>query len=149
MKNGFTLLETIIYIGLTSLILSSLVLFSYQIISEASSINYSFMAIDDGDFIEHKIEWILNGSVTIDRPAIDQSSNDLEGKGPDGSPISLKLSDENILLDEGRGAAQLAGGPSTISDLLIENILSTSTGHYLKINFKVNDYSFELVKYLP
>ena len=54
---GFTLIETIIYIALFSLIMSGTMLTTYQLISEAGHISSQNIVVQEGDFVVRKIHW--------------------------------------------------------------------------------------------
>ena len=65
MKNGFTLLEAIIYVAIFSLMLSGALLVTYQLIvsSERGASNNGLEA--EANFLLRKINWLVEGATTL------------------------------------------------------------------------------------
>ncbi len=58
---GFTLVEVLLYIALLSLLMSGVVIASYQLLSSAHMSDKSVKVQQEGDFVLRKIDWVLNG----------------------------------------------------------------------------------------
>ena len=64
-QNGFTLIETIIYLALFAMIIGGGMVAAYQII-EASFAAHNHIALqEEANFLIHKIDWVLTGATVI------------------------------------------------------------------------------------
>ncbi|HEX3095554.1 MAG TPA: prepilin-type N-terminal cleavage/methylation domain-containing protein [Patescibacteria group bacterium] len=74
-QSGFTLIETIIYIGLLVLIMSAVILATYNMIASTDKSQYRSLIHNDAQFAVRKLSWTLNGasSVTISGTAPNQT----------------------------------------------------------------------------
>ncbi|KKT41196.1 MAG: hypothetical protein UW30_C0011G0027 [Candidatus Giovannonibacteria bacterium GW2011_GWA2_44_13b] len=62
MKNGFTLIETIIYIALLSMLIGGGLITAFYIV-DTSRANATDINIEaEGNFLLRKFEWVMNGS---------------------------------------------------------------------------------------
>jgi type II secretory pathway pseudopilin PulG len=60
MKKGFTLIETVIYIALFGLLLSTGFVTVYQLINGANINSNKGIVQDEGNFVSKKLDWILS-----------------------------------------------------------------------------------------
>ncbi len=67
-QKGFTLIETLLYIALLAMLLSGVVVASYQLIDSARKIDSKNTTEQEGNFVIRKIDWALNGVTTITQP---------------------------------------------------------------------------------
>ena len=87
MKNntqGFTLIEVIIYIGLFGILMSGIVIATYQLLDSGERNNKSVSIQEEGTFLNRKINWALsnatevsvdgNGALVITRPDLGAAS---------------------------------------------------------------------------
>ncbi len=58
---GFTLVEVLLYIALFSMLMSGVVLASFQLLSSAHLSDKSVRVQQEGDFVLRKLDWVLNG----------------------------------------------------------------------------------------
>ncbi len=66
--SGFTLIETIIYISLFSIIMTGVLVSVYGLISSNSKNMTKAMVVEEGIFILGKIDWVLSGAENINLP---------------------------------------------------------------------------------
>jgi hypothetical protein len=67
-NKGLTLIETVIYLSLYSLIMGSVIVVAYQMFEAGSRSQTRAMVMAEGDFIVAKINWVLSGVQAITSP---------------------------------------------------------------------------------
>ncbi|MDE1970769.1 MAG: hypothetical protein KGI50_04330 [Patescibacteria group bacterium] len=99
---GFTLLETILYLALTSFILTTLFGTFYAITVNQTEIARKSLVEEDANFILKKIEWVLEGSI-ITEPAIGTTTPALVVTKQDygSNPITIDDNQRNIRIQLG------------------------------------------------
>lgn len=65
-KRGFTLIETLIYIALVTLIMGSGVVAAFYIIDSSEKSKTNIATVAEADFLLRKIDWALTGATSID-----------------------------------------------------------------------------------
>jgi len=111
---GFTLIETVIYIALFAFIMTGALVSIYGILGSSARNQTKAMVQEEGSFLLGKIDWALSGVETINLP--DDSDGDgieldltLSVKKFDTSPenpIVITLSGGDFTISRGGGAAQ-------------------------------------------
>lgn len=122
-NNGFTLLETLIYIGLVSVITSSFIAASYQIIDSRGRVQNQLELIENKKFLVEKLRWVLASNESINSPNLDASGGSLSvNKLNYGSnPMVVDLSANQIRLTLGGGQPV----PLTNSQVAVTNLAFT------------------------
>jgi type II secretory pathway pseudopilin PulG len=94
-QSGFTLIETILYIGLFVLIMSSVILATYSMIASTDKSQYRSLMHNEAQFVIAKFNWTLNGatSVTI-------NGTTLTAQYPSGPNKVLSLDGDKVKLDD-------------------------------------------------
>ena len=159
MNRGFTLVETLIYIALLTLVIGSGVVAAFYVIDSSEKEKTNINAIAEAAFLMRKIDWALNGveSTSIHDPS----------PGPPGPMLSVDKSlpfppasnPIEIDLDTASGRARLsrAGGTAveltsewvTIENLLFEHIPAAPPKPAgVTAKFKADGKDFEMTKYL-
>ncbi|MCX6740705.1 MAG: type II secretion system protein [Candidatus Parcubacteria bacterium] len=77
-KNGFTLIETILYLGLLSIIVVFLVYFLQQSIYIKGKINERLDNLDNAQYALDRMVWYAQNSLKVESPQIGQISDKLE-----------------------------------------------------------------------
>lgn len=99
-QQGFSLIETLIYIGLFAIIMSGIIAVAYAIFESSGRNQTKTMVQEEGNFLLAKINWALTGATAINQPASgnsDNSDNTLTlTKG--GSHLTFSLSGGNLVL---------------------------------------------------
>ncbi len=72
-NKGFSLIETLIYLGLVSSILVSVFLTVYGLLLSQVTVGNKTLTEEEANFILRKIEWALTGSPTITTPSLNAS----------------------------------------------------------------------------
>jgi type II secretory pathway pseudopilin PulG len=98
--NGFTLIETIIYIGIFALIMSSAVVSIYSIMSNNARNQTKAMVEEEGSFLIGKIDWALIGTKKINSSNGDiLSITKFDSTVPD--PIVISIEDGKMKIKKG------------------------------------------------
>lgn len=148
-NKGFTLIESLIYIALFTLILSGGFATAYNLIEGTDRLNTRTVIIEESNFVLRKINWVLNGAETVTVP----SSNTLEVTKFDGKEYEITLDGTVIEMSEVGGETNVplttenvevlslnfeylpadSGSPAgIISTINIDGIISTTTRYIRK-----------------
>lgn len=100
MNRAFTLIETIIYIGLFSLLLGTAFITAYQIIQGSRGLSTRTVVQSEGSFVIRKINWTMIGAETISTPISSPTTN-LRITKYDGTKIEICLDGNKIKIHEG------------------------------------------------
>jgi len=130
-NRGFTIIELLVYIALTSMILVSVIVMAYPILSGAERLFEKVTAEIESAFVLRKIAWALSsaGAASIDTPALGASAETLKVTLP---TATLVFTDDNA------GTITLNGTPLTGSRVLFADFAVNyidDTTDYLEITF--------------
>lgn len=159
-EKGFTLLETLLYLGLFSIIIGGGMVAAYQII-QGTQANYNHVVLqEEANFIFRKISWAMTGADQIIPGAAETK---LTIKKPDPiapDPITLDfdLVDNKLKLSKNGGDAVDLNSESISVDSLVFNIEEPPVGGLasLEIDFSLStaqagrqaSQDFSFIKYL-
>lgn len=127
-KNGFTLVEMIIYIGLLSLIIASVSGVTFQIIEASNQVNNKILIEEEANFLLRKIEWALWGASEINSPPPGDSGTTLsiDKYGFLENPIVFSLNSENLEIQRGSGTSTILNSePIKVESINFEHIASS------------------------
>jgi type II secretory pathway component PulJ len=107
-SQGFTLIETIIYIGLLAIILVFLVAFFQQTTFAKAKINERLDNLDNAQYALDRLTWYLENSLEVKEPAAGQNSTQLvvntlvSDKNPvkffvENKQLKMQIGDEEAL----------------------------------------------------
>lgn len=122
---GFTLIETIIYIGIIAIIISSFLLISQQIIFSSSRTRHQIELTENQKFLVQKINWLLRNVDIINTPLPNTSSSVL-------SINKVNFADNPIVLSLANNVVYLTTGSTTTSTAPLTNnsVIVTSLTFY-------------------
>ncbi|MEK7573953.1 MAG: prepilin-type N-terminal cleavage/methylation domain-containing protein [Patescibacteria group bacterium] len=107
-NSGFTLIETIIYIGIVAIIIGSFLLITEQIIFSNNRTRQQIELADNQKFLIQKINWLLRSVDTVNTPAPDTTSAIL-------SVNKINFADNPLVIDLNNNAVRLTtGGASAV-----------------------------------
>lgn len=103
---GFTLIETIIYAGLTTLIASFAIVISYQLIDSSDRLRHQREMAENKKFLEQKIAWALQSASAINSPASGATSTSLSVTKLNyvSNPVVIDGSQSVVKLQKGGGS---------------------------------------------
>lgn len=133
MKKGFTLIETIIYIGLLSVLLVDLINSSYLLLSNLDRHDADIFAIQEGDFIKYKIRYFLIGASIVYTPALNATS----------TTLSLKNNGITYNID----AKTFASDSIIVNNFVVEHGKTGNAPAWVKVSFSINKINFSVIRY--
>ncbi len=150
-KRGFTILETVIYIALFSLLMTGIIVTVYELL-EGGMNNREAVAIqEEGGFINRKLSWALSGATFVD---VDPDGKSLTITRPDlGGQSPLVFSEDVGEMRIARGSLGVPT-PLTTSELKVENTeISIIPPHAgmptrVSVHYTINGVPFEFKTYL-
>lgn len=147
-NHGFTIIELLVYLGLFAILIGGAMVGVYQIV-ESTNRNQAFVTIEqEGNFLQQKIKWSLNGATDILLPAPASIGPNMSVTSPDSSK-SLSFSDGTLSLSQnGQPAVPLNSQNIKVENLTFENL----AGQGVKAEFDLRSLGqarhFSTVNYL-
>ncbi|MBP6883688.1 MAG: prepilin-type N-terminal cleavage/methylation domain-containing protein [Candidatus Pacebacteria bacterium] len=103
MKKGFTLIETLIYIALFSLLLGGAFVITYQLIESSGKLSIKNTIQNEGNFVMRKLSWALTGvdyTITTTPTSGNSPTNRLVVTKYNGNKITMQLNGTKIEMKE-------------------------------------------------
>jgi len=149
---GFTLIETLIFITLTSIIIGSSLVIVYQIIESNNVVSNKILVEQEVDFLFQKIKWVLIGVVNINNPSIGLTSPTLSVNkvNSNQNPFIFNLELSGVWLKRGLDSSVILNSQNvTITNLSFE-YLPANAGAFeaIKVNLTANGKNFTNIIYL-
>lgn len=151
-NRGFTLIETIIYTALFSVIISLVIGAVYQIIEGSDDLQKNIIRDAEAHFLMRKIEWALTGISAINLPAAGSTGALLSVNKVNYSqnPVVFDLDSGNLRIKKGVNDPVVLNSTNvTVSDLQFQHL---AAGLYrpaaIKTTFKVNSEPYSTTIYL-
>ena len=152
-QSGFTLLELILYLGITSILVVSVSFFFISLLQARVKFQTISEVEQQGEQVMQQITQTVRNSSSITSPATGATTAALTVVVPTGSlsPSVFDLSGGVIRITEGAGAAQpLTTTAVTVSGLSFQNLTRPTTQGVVRISFTLtranpgtkNEYSY-------
>lgn len=158
MNRGFTLIETLVYLALYTIIIGGALSAVYGIFESSARNETIAMLEEEGNYLVAKIDWALSNAVSIESPA--SSGNTLSVTHFDGSTASLWQMGVNMRIQENTGSKKTLNNSNvsvaalsfvharpTSDGLNPESVsasfamyATTSDGHVLRADFSLLKY---------
>lgn len=116
---GFTLIETIIYAGLFSVIISLVLVGVFQIIESQDMAQARVEVQEESNFITRKIRWALIGAESVNQPLAGATSSML-------SVNKFNFGQNPVVFDLASGLVKLSKGGGELLDLNSRDVKVTS-----------------------
>lgn len=106
-KNGFMLIETLIYAAITTFILTFAILAAYQFIENSERLRYQRELAENKKFLEQKIYWTLENISAINSPTANATSTTLSINKTNyaNNPVVIDTADWIARIKKGSGSA--------------------------------------------
>lgn len=150
-KRGFTLIETIVYIALLSILISGSILITYQITQGTENVNTKTTTDEEAHFLLRKIDWTLSGITAINDPAAGSSGAGLSVDKINGpNPLVFDLDSGNVRLSRASGGFTILNSENVmVSGLLFEHIAPVGTKPAaVRVSFTLGGRQFEQTRYI-
>ena len=144
MNKGFTLIECIMYLALFSIIIGGTVVSSYSMLETTGNNESKNILLEEGLFLESKIEWILSSVKTIETPEKNVSCNTgcslvVVRQSPEGSSISLVQTGKNLMISYDGGAQSIVNGSNfEVSDFKAQHLIGENGKSSVMISFALS-----------
>lgn len=149
-QRGMTLIETILYIALFSILIGSVAVSAYTLFESAGRNTASALLLNEGDFLIGKMGWALSQVNSIHTPENNASSSSLSIVPEDislGNPIIFKQNNSNLVIIHGVNPAQILNNTNTfVSHLNFSHTHATTSpllSDSVEISFTLSTYSDE------
>ena len=150
-NGGFTLIETLIYAGLISVIIGFSLIVTYQIIDSSEKLNKKILVEEEANFLLRKIEWALTGLETINSPLPNATSSILSVNKINfsGNPLVFDLDSSNLRLKRGLAVPVILNNENVIvSNLIFKHLaMDGNKPAGIKTNFNINERAYEIIIY--
>lgn len=142
-QNGFTLIETIVYIALFSILMTSTLITVYELLSSVEINKTALIIQTEGTFINSKLRWAITGASAVTSPSTDRLTV---------TPATHILFSQFIFyIDSGILYLKRDANPPealTSADMVVSNFLVTITPatavlpEYIQIKYQLNQTPF-------
>jgi hypothetical protein len=143
---GFTLIETILYLALLSMIMGGVILCVYQISDNAQFVQAGILSEEEGNFLLKKISWALHDAALIRTPIPNASGSvlSLDKQDFEENPITFELHDGNLLVRKGSGLPIVLNNKRvTVSNFFVEHVrIGIQPQDTVSISFVLNGKQF-------
>jgi len=149
---GFTLIETIIYTALISIIIAGALVAVYQVLESSNALYNKIITEQESNFLLRKFAWALSGVSAINLPAAGATSSVLSLNKINFSenPIVIDLNSNNMRMKKGSAEPAILNTQNiTVQNLVFEHLSSSGNApEAIKINLTVDTQSFSTTIYL-
>jgi len=132
-QSGMTLVETLIYAALISIVIGMIIVVAFQVIQSSNNLGDKIFLEEEASFLMRKIEWVISGASAINSPSPGSSSSstfsvDKFGFSGSENPVVFTVSGGNIFIQRGTGAnTQLNSAFVTVQNATFTQIAATGT----------------------
>lgn len=149
LNKGFTLIETIIYIGLLGILMGGVFMTVNQFLDSGHKNQTAILIQEEGTFLNRKINWALTGAtvaIVMGNNMISITRSDLGAN----SQLIINGGNGNLAISRGVGSATILNADYfKITDVSFTvNPADSGMPASVISSFKVNDVPFILKKYL-
>ena len=156
-QSGFTLIETLVYLGLFSILMGGSLVCVYGVLETSANTRARSELQEEGDFLIEKFDWALSGASSV---VVSPHTISINKYGYGQNPLQFAIAGSNISLQQGSAPAVLLNARSTqVTSSAFTDIPSTNNipeGAEFSIalsknsdNGKTMTQTFSLTKYLP
>ncbi|MEK7546797.1 MAG: hypothetical protein AAB536_01305 [Patescibacteria group bacterium] len=121
---GFTLIETLLYSALFSMVIGFSIIIFYQVLSSESQNRARREVETEADFLMRKITWALSSAQSVSQPAVGATSSvlTLNKYGFSQNPLTFDAYSGTARLSRAAGTpVSLTNGSVTVSQLLFSH----------------------------
>lgn len=147
---GMTLIETTIYLGLFSVIMTGGIATTWHVLDTMQHNYAALMTQEEGMFIVHKIEWALRGAsaVAVRDDVLTITRDDLEPHSQ--SPITIATHDGDLLLARGNSdPVSLTANTFPVTDVSFTvTPIPNTTVTFISVQFTIRNQPFTVSTYI-
>ena len=147
-KDGFTLIEIIVYMALFSLVVGGFLIVTYGIIQGAGRVQSKIELNEEGEFLIRKFDWAVSGgsSVITSATTLQVTKQSLPAAE---NPLVFSLNSGNLLLKRGGSTSTLNTADVTVATTSFSYNAASGT---VRMQFTLSNLSetqsFDVTRYL-
>ena len=149
---GFTLIETIVYAALVTIIMAGALVAVYQVLESNNALYNKIITEQEANFLLRKFTWALSGVSAINLPAVGATSSvfSLNKINFSENPLVFDLNATDVRLKRGSKEPAILNTQNVkITNLVFQHLASVGNGpEAIKINLTVGTQSFSTIIYL-
>jgi len=132
-SSAFTLIETLIYAALISIIIGMVIVITFQVVSGNVKLGEKIFLEEESSFLLRKLEWAIGGASAINSPASGTSSNSSLSINkfevpPTENPIVFTVTNGDMTIKRGTAdEVNLNSSLLSISNATFTHIAATGT----------------------
>ena len=144
-ESGFTLIETVVYVALLSILLSGAIVAAFSLSDGAAKNTETLQTKEEIAFIEDKIGWALMNATSITTTATSIRIQKMTGDDfvSSDNPITLYEDDAMLLLKRGSAAPVPLNPDGFPVTAFHSSIKTTNSGKQVSVAFEMRDQSFD------
>lgn len=145
-NQGFTLIETVIYIALFSILIGSVFVTTLQLIDSSGDLDKKNVTVEEGNFVMRKINWALTGAKNVS-----VSSDTLVITQYDSSQIRFCLDSGQIKIKHGGSAlcSSASFTPLTTENVEVSSLnFTTTTPAGMTVLATIDGQDFSITKFI-
>lgn len=149
---GFTLIETVIYIALLSILMSGTLVAVYQILQSSSATSAHDAIGMEGNFVLRKVAWMMGGAESITAPTLAHpSGSTLSIVTYDSATVSIKVNSASKVIEMSEGGAYEPVTTSAVTDpaATFKRIQNAGGVAGIEATVTLSGKTFYFKKYLP
>jgi type II secretory pathway pseudopilin PulG len=154
-KNGFILIEVVIYILLYSIMIGGILITVFQLIQNSESRTRKDKSVEETNFVLQKINWALGDTFEVKHPIMDQADYlEINKENFIDNPIIFRLNTQDINFNFIEICLSGDCYPLTSKNIKINELSFTylpKKGHSspgIKTKIIINDFEITSIKYL-
>lgn len=146
-EKGFTLIETLVYIGLFVLLVGGGMATAYNIFSSNATLQSKIFAEQEGEFVLGKLNWILSSTAST---SLNPSPLKLTVTRPSGTfEVTYDQTSKQVILKQDSGSPKpLNSTASRVEAFTISKTETPGLPDQVNIAFNIESRTFSLNKYV-
>lgn len=146
---GFTLIETLLYIGLLGIILGSFLQIAFQLIESSNRMSEKVFVLEETNFLLRKIDFLLSSAVSVVKPEVGETGQILKINN-DGSYVILSFDSatKNVSLKRSSSSEKILNSDFLpVDDLSFERVVVNGK-EVIKVTLTIRGEKYRLTKSL-
>lgn len=137
---GFSLIETVLYIGLFVIVLGSVIIATYNMIESTDKSQYKSLMQNDAQFSIRKMHWLLNGATNVST----SSASTLQITNPtlSSNPILLQMDGSKLAMQLDSNTYALTGDIAPVSELAFV-VTGVNRPAEVQMSFRMNNKYYD------
>ena len=147
-ETGFTLIETVIYIALFSIITSFVMVVFYQMLGGRDQHRNRAEVDQEANFMMQKMLWALTGASAINQPTGGATSSALSVNkyGYANNPVVFSVGVNNLQMSKAGGSAVLLGNSRVFVNNLLFTHIASIQGSPAGVKISIKVVSADIVR---